>query len=81
MPFAHPIRPRFAETLFALFAAALALFSAVVSLRLWEATPGIPLSYSGDARLYAMVVGETLADGWYLENDRLGAPFGQAMHY
>ena len=74
------IRPRRAETLFALAAALLAVLAAVLALRLWDASPGIPLSYSGDARLYAVVVAETLDDGWHLENDRLGAPFGQTLH-
>lgn len=51
------------------------------ALRLWHATPGKPLSYGGDARLYASVVVDgTLEDGWYLENERLAAPFGQKMY-
>ncbi|MFN2468901.1 MAG: hypothetical protein ABR521_12310 [Gaiellaceae bacterium] len=74
-------RRRSREAAWALAAAAVALVAAAGALRIWHATPGQPLAYSGDARLYAaVVVSGTLEDGWYLENERLAAPLGQRMH-
>src|SRR4051812_26438528 len=57
-----------------LAAAAVACGLAAVSLRLWRADLDVPLSAGGDNWMnlaWTKCVAET---GWYLRNDRLGAP-------
>jgi phosphoglycerol transferase len=50
------------------------------TLHLWEADLAVPLRYAGgDSTLYLMLVKSTVENGWYLDNDRLGAPGGQNL--
>ncbi len=51
-----------------------------VALQLWGADFRVPFRYGGgDGMLHLMLVKSTLEGGWYLDNDRLGAPDGQNL--
>lgn len=41
---------------------------------------GIPLIYSGDGLAYSHHIQRIIEDGWILNNERLGAPFGSAFY-
>jgi phosphoglycerol transferase len=49
-------------------------------LHLGQADLTLPLSYQGDSLYYEMLVQTTVETGWYLHNDRLGAPDGLDMN-
>lgn len=50
------------------------------ALKLWKADLAIPFSYEGDCLpVHAWIKG-IIDNGWFLHNDRLGAPAGQDMH-
>ena len=49
-------------------------------LRLWNTDLGTPYGYSGDAHFTMMQVRTVLEHGWYLNNPRLGMPFGCEMY-
>jgi phosphoglycerol transferase len=68
------------DALLAVVAGVLAILAAGAVLRLWHATPSVPLSYLGDANLYGAVVKATAEHGWYLHNGAIGAPFGQELY-
>ncbi len=46
------------------------------TLRLWRADLYIPFAYSDDGFLFSSIIKNTLAQGFYLKNPQLGAPFG-----
>jgi phosphoglycerol transferase len=51
-----------------------------VTLQLWNADLTVPFGYGGgDGMMYLMLVQSTLDNGWFLDNDRLGAPDGQNL--
>jgi phosphoglycerol transferase len=47
------------------------------TLKLWRADLHVPFVYTGDALVWHAWIKGTIENGWYLENDRLGAPHGQ----
>jgi hypothetical protein len=50
------------------------------TLHLWRADLTVPLRYGGgDSTFYLMLVKSTVENGWYLDNERLGAPEGQNL--
>jgi hypothetical protein len=53
---------------------------AVLVLRLWHASLGIPLTPGGDNYFTLMQIKGVLDNGWVLTNPYLGAPFGQDLH-
>jgi phosphoglycerol transferase len=57
-------------------AAFCALAAAGWVLQLWRADLRIPLTSANDARFTALCVKGLLEHGWYLDNDRVGAPGG-----
>jgi phosphoglycerol transferase len=61
-------------------AVALTVTILTVGLQLWKADLTVPIRYAGgDSTMFLMLVKSTLEGGWYLDNDRLGAPGGQNM--
>ncbi len=56
---------------------ALALF---YFMRLSSGDLDIPYAYWGDALVYSSWIKGIIENGWWLENPRLGAPFGQILH-
>ena len=61
-------------------ASAAALAVAAVVLKLWHADLRVPFESGGDASYTSMLVKSVVEGGWYLENERLGAPFGQQLY-
>jgi phosphoglycerol transferase len=62
-------------------ATALCLLCLVWALKLWEADLRVPLiGYNADNRFTGMWIKSILDNGWYLHNDRVGAPYGLDMH-
>ncbi|MEX2658832.1 MAG: hypothetical protein WD232_03970 [Acidimicrobiales bacterium] len=59
-----------------LLVAAAALGIAVLVLRVARMAITLPLRYFGDALLHAAYVQRMQEAGWYIDNDRLGAPWG-----
>jgi phosphoglycerol transferase len=53
---------------------------AVVGLELWRADLRVPFSYANDGLLVLAFVKDLLADGWWLSNPALGAPYGQQLY-
>jgi hypothetical protein len=51
-----------------------------MTLKLRHAELATPFVYYGDALAYSMTVKATIANGWYLTNDWLGAPHGQELY-
>lgn len=51
-----------------------------LTLGLWEADLGVPITYQGDALLAQLWIKGVQEHGWYLHNDALGAPTGHDMH-
>ena len=49
-------------------------------MKLWKSDLAIPFNYSGDALIYGLVIKGTIENGWYLNNDSVGAPSGLRMH-
>lgn len=63
--------------------AALALLStgvAVLTMQLWSWSPTVPMGTSGDFTLAGMIVKGIQDNGGYLENPRLGWPFGLQLY-
>jgi phosphoglycerol transferase len=50
------------------------------SLRLWRASPSVPLHLTGDPVFHLAMIKGVIENGWYLHNDALGAPWGLDMH-
>src|SRR5207253_5511652 len=48
-------------------------------LELWRVDLAAPFTYAADSLFYEMLVQSTVENGWYLHNDRLGAPYGLDM--
>jgi phosphoglycerol transferase len=65
------------------YAASIILPLAILALflRPWSVSLRIPVAYDwGDGKLTLALIQGILDNGWYLHNDRLGAPFGLDMH-
>ena len=61
-------------------AVVLTLAVVAVTLQLWDADWTVPFGYGGgDGMMYLALVKSTLDNGWFLDNDRLGAPDGQDL--
>jgi phosphoglycerol transferase len=52
----------------------------VWALQLTRVDLGEPFTYRSDALEWHLLVKNTLETGWYLSNERLGAPFGMEFH-
>jgi phosphoglycerol transferase len=61
-------------------AAALCVALLTCVYQLWKTDLTVPLEYCNDALLAEMFVQTVTENGWYLHNDRIGAPFGLDMH-
>jgi phosphoglycerol transferase len=63
----------------AAYATAVVLCSLALAwtLKLWRADLHVPFAYTGDTLVWHAWIKGTIESGWYLENDRLGAPHGQ----
>src|SRR5262245_6792126 len=67
----------------AAYGGALILSVAILALFLkpWSKSLQVPVSYDwGDGKLTFALIQCMVENGWYLHNDRLGAPFGVDMH-
>lgn len=61
--------------------AILSLVALAGTMRLWRADVSVPFGYgNGDQLPIQIWLKSTLETGWYLHNDRLGAPFTHDMH-
>jgi len=60
--------------------AALAVGIAVVVLRLWEASPRVPLRARGDVKFIEMLIKGISENGWWYHNPDLNAPYGQDLY-
>src|SRR4051812_13636470 len=70
-------RPLLTELGWGFGTATVATVIAAIILRLWDATPRIPLRFpSNDALIYLATVKGLIENGWVGEVARLGAPFG-----
>jgi phosphoglycerol transferase len=49
-------------------------------MKLWLADLRIPLDYNGDALVTSTWIKGVIDNGWYLQNDFIGAPFGHEMY-
>jgi len=49
-------------------------------LELWKADLRVPFCYDGDANLNAIWIKGIIDNGWYLQNNYLGTPFGQVLY-
>lgn len=60
----------------------LSIAAAVWALQLWRADLAVPLRYVevDDAKFYLTLVKGVIDHGWYLHNQSLGVPFGQALY-
>lgn len=63
----------------------LTLAAVTWAMQLWKADLSIPFQYSDDSMRRDFILGQswikaTLQSGWYLQNDFLGAPFGQDLN-
>jgi hypothetical protein len=65
---------------FAGLAGLLSLLGAVLGLELWRADLGVPLDYFGDVNLQHLLLRDAIEQGWYFQNDRLGAPDGLQLY-
>jgi len=63
-----------------LIALILCLLIITLMLKLYRSDLATPFLYEGDGLFYSMVIKAIIKNGWYLNNDSLGAPFGQQMH-
>ena len=54
----------------------LSLLLAVLVLQLWRANLHVPLEYKGDALLHCLLVKSVHDNNWYLDNPRVGMPYG-----
>lgn len=51
-----------------------------IVLRIWDAPLRLPIDTRSDATLISMMVKNMQEQGWYLNQPRLGAPFGQQFY-
>ncbi|MFN0084271.1 MAG: hypothetical protein ACKVX9_02680 [Blastocatellia bacterium] len=58
------------------FALALCLGILVLTLKLWQADPAVPLVYYGEAKYNALLVKTVMDHGWHLGNPSMGMPEG-----
>src|SRR6266436_8278162 len=81
LPAASPCSRRWLAT-FAAYTGAVALCVGILVwvLRLDQANLRIPFPYNGDALSIQMSIKGLVENGWYLHNDRLGAPMGADLH-
>ena len=79
-PRARERRAWLVDATFAFGAMAAASLLAVVFLQLWRGEFAAPWEYGRDALQNLMIVQSLIEQPWYLENDRLGAPFGQELY-
>ena len=81
LPAASPWSRRWLAT-FAAYAGAVALCLGILVwvLRLDQANLRVPFPYKGDALSMQMSIKGLVENGWYLHNDRLGAPMGADLH-
>jgi phosphoglycerol transferase len=75
-PVAPPLRRLLAE---ALGVAAAAVAWTAAMLRIWSMPLRLPWDTRSDATLISTMVKNMTEGGWYLEQPRLGAPFGQHL--
>lgn len=59
--------------------ALVSLIAVFVSMKLWRSDPRVPFTDEGDAASVLQFVQNIIDTGWFLSNDRLGAPFGQDL--
>jgi phosphoglycerol transferase len=60
-------------------AALLALAGACCVLRLWQANLRVPFAYEVDGLYTELMIKGLIENGWYLKNDRVGAPLGMNL--
>lgn len=60
--------------------AGLAWVWTAIVLRIWDAPLRLPIDTRSDATLISMMVKNMQEQGWYLNQPRLGAPFGQQFY-
>lgn len=65
------------DTVGALVAALLATLVAVMSLRVWSWSAGLPPSLDGDSPVVLTEIDEVLRHGWFWSSDAIGFPLGQ----
>ena len=57
----------------------LCLLILTFTLRLWQADLRVPLAYSGDSLFTQLWIKGIFENGWYLQNDAVGAPLGSDL--
>ncbi|HTN23353.1 MAG TPA: hypothetical protein VL120_05165 [Solirubrobacteraceae bacterium] len=76
MPASRPSWPR--ELLWVLGTALVATLVTVIDLKLWDASPTVPISGAfNDATFFLSAVKGVVEHGWFWHNPDLAAPFGQ----
>ncbi|MGH2997277.1 MAG: hypothetical protein ACRDM9_13255, partial [Gaiellaceae bacterium] len=68
------------DLLYGAAAAVLSLAGAVYFLSLWEADLRVPFTYFGDVNLQHFLVKSVIDQGWFYENDLVGAPYGHELY-
>lgn len=63
-----------------LLAAGVPWLWAVITYRLWDLSPHVPLNATNDARLITNLVKNTADQGWWTTNPDLGYPVGQQLY-
>src|SRR5262249_17361556 len=63
-----------------LTAVLLCLLVLTFTMKLWKGGLHVPFNYGLDALFYSAIFKGTIENGWYLQNDSLGAPDGLQMH-
>lgn len=69
-----------ADLWYGVAAAVIPLVGAVYFLELWDGDLGVPLDYFGDVNLQHFLVKSVIDQGWFYENDLVGAPRGQELY-
>lgn len=59
---------------------AVCLVVTAVIHKLWKADLSVPMAYGGDAMVTHYWIKSVYDNGWYLHNDRMGAPGGSDLH-
>jgi hypothetical protein len=73
-------RARHPDVGYALLAAVASVVLAVLVLRLWNGSLGVPWAPGGDGYIVLMQARALIDHAWILSNPDLGAPFGQDLH-
>ena len=63
-----------------LVAVLLCIVFLTLTMKLWKADFHVPFSYGLDSLFYSTIIKGTIENGWYLQNDSMGAPGVARLH-